>query len=419
MRIRTRSDSGSSALAGISGTEYYSSGTYPNNEQAERSWGPYSVKSSTPWSLEERCEDVVSHKWREAISNGKILNNNFYHYKSYCVPPQPTPVYRSTLGYYGHDFPVGVVYSGTLLPESKHLGTYLDWQDDAEWKERSAQSREKALNAAFAKASSTEWATNMVLAEANKTFASILSILYRALRLFRAVIRLNFRYLREEITLDNLSDRYLEIRYALRPLLYDVRDAENAFNAKFEKPFRRTFRGSDSFEDRFHDTIVTNPSSSYELDVERTMEIHTSSRAGVMCDVTVSKISIFGTDQILETAWELVPFSFIVNWFIDVGSKIAAWTPNAGIRPLAHWSTSRTQGVRCNKFDAPRVTDPNMDFDSTFNWTGEMHETWTSIKRDVELPLDVLPSLNINLDTFKIIDLVLILRKLLPKIARL
>jgi len=47
----------------------------------------------------------------------------------------------------------------------------------------------------------------------------------------------------------------------------------------------------------------------------------------------------FSWESIPITAWELIPFSFVVDWFVNFGDYIQALTPKLGIKGLSSWTT--------------------------------------------------------------------------------
>jgi hypothetical protein len=47
--------------------------------------------------------------------------------------------------------------------------------------------------------------------------------------------------------------------------------------------------------------------------------------------------------QIPAAIWEIIPFSFVVDWFVNVESFIRAVTPKADVHRLAEWVTIETE----------------------------------------------------------------------------
>jgi len=68
----------------------------------------------------------------------------------------------------------------------------------------------------------------------------------------------------------------------------------------------------------------------------------------------------------LSVAWEAVPFSFVVDWFANVGQCLSAMTDFAGFSVTRSWTTDRLTMTRSYTFDQ-------------MNGTGsEYHEQYSS-----------------------------------------
>lgn len=124
-------------------------------------------------------------------------------------------------------------------------------------------------------------------------------------------------------------------------------------------------------------------------------------------------LAIWGIDQPLESIWELVPFSFILDWFFNIGNVISSWSLNPSLRPISSWVTvSELQTVTYllnNGINGNRTHDWK-----TFVWTDGYYQATRLIQERFPNPArPILPSLKINLDIGKITDLATIGYKLL------
>lgn len=139
-----------------------------------------------------------------------------------------------------------------------------------------------------------------------------------------------------------LSDNWLSYRYAVRPLVNDIGDAAEAVQHVISKhkPIWRTARGYASASDDTSDsgTIGSAPGLTYTWSTESSRS--TQVRAGVLYAYKRSP-DTFGTSmsRIPVTGWELIPFSFVADWFVNIGPWIEAITPKAGIQVLGSWTT--------------------------------------------------------------------------------
>jgi hypothetical protein len=124
---------------------------------------------------------------------------------------------------------------------------------------------------------------------------------------------------------------------------------------------------------------------------------------------------VWGVDQPLESIYELIPFSFILDWFFNFGNWIAMWTGNAGISPLASWIMESHERIETIlTFDWNVIPDDGSIVSSLT--VSEPGECLCSVKYQRRIPSPyrpLFPPFNVRLDGAKILDLVTIGKKLL------
>lgn len=130
--------------------------------------------------------------------------------------------------------------------------------------------------------------------------------------------------------------------------------------------------------------------------------------------------AIWGLDSPIEAAWELVPFSFIIDWFTNIGDIIGALILNPGLTPLSSWVTetishsvtrTATGVVDYLAKDPPNCWARTTALEALDPFCKT--SSWYTVKRRVPLAERYsLPSLNLNLNIAKLTDLALIARKL-------
>lgn len=116
-----------------------------------------------------------------------------------------------------------------------------------------------------------------------------------------------------------LASRWLWYRYGLMPLVYSIRDFVKANNAKDTKLKWYSERQSGSWtynkEDEFEwDHGPFSLSCNYDIDVK----IAAYGYAGSQTKPALFRIAP------LTTSWELLRFSFVVDWFVNVGSFLTS-----------------------------------------------------------------------------------------------
>lgn len=128
------------------------------------------------------------------------------------------------------------------------------------------------------------------------------------------------RFLNPRTVPDRLADRWLEYNYAFKPLASDIYGAVNLHN-----------EGLKSSPDGFFQTrrtIRDKPTYSYNDGYfVFTSKADVTYRATIRCRINKSHIramTLLGLDDPLRIAWELTPFSFVVDWMLPIGNYLEA-----------------------------------------------------------------------------------------------
>jgi len=155
-----------------------------------------------------------------------------------------------------------------------------------------------------------------LLAEMHKTVDLFTGARSRAVALINKARRLDMR------RLEAISDAWLEWRYGWRILGYDIQSAIETFN----HPFRDEIaEGRAGLTVNGAPLVVNHPFSGYYVshDYMETIERSVSVRASVAIQYSYSSLNAGLSLPI--TAWELIPFSFVSDWFVSIGDVIAAY----------------------------------------------------------------------------------------------
>lgn len=141
-----------------------------------------------------------------------------------------------------------------------------------------------------------------------------------------------------------ISEKWLEYRYLFTPIYLTAKSIYDSWDPP-PPPERETFRGYKTY-DESSSTTSSSPAgsgwvySTLHFNVHRTVSV----RAGTLTElVRASPIQKNrfggGADDILSAGWELIPFSFVVDWFANVGELFRAVSPMVGRRELCRWVT--------------------------------------------------------------------------------
>lgn len=124
---------------------------------------------------------------------------------------------------------------------------------------------------------------------------------------------------------DNLSGRWLEYSYAVTPLLNDIYGATELFNEGLKKRYIISARSSvtQTLESR-------NTSTTYSVSAHGTSIYRARIRA-LLREEDVHALNLLGLQNPEEVAWELVPFSFVVDWGLPIGTWLQAMNAHLGL----------------------------------------------------------------------------------------
>jgi hypothetical protein len=124
--------------------------------------------------------------------------------------------------------------------------------------------------------------------------------------------------------LRNLGSRWMEYRYAIMPLFYTLKDVNELVNDNGAR--YKTSRKRETVD--ASNTGVDLPTSGFYLERHVTGSIIVASTTKGRYD-TDGLRSLYArriSTNPFSTAWELVPLSFVVDWFLNIGEVITAAT---------------------------------------------------------------------------------------------
>jgi hypothetical protein len=139
-------------------------------------------------------------------------------------------------------------------------------------------------------------------------------------------------------------------------------------------------------------TYVGIGSPTWGGDSKYSLENKTKARAGLLLEVTLKAQGLqsvgLGRYDPLLTAWELTPFSFVFDWFVDIGGFLESLSALEGYVVLAGYSShveaitgdavfSGTSAVRA-------VSDPPK---SRIAWRHYRRDTWDGSALVITMPL--------------------------------
>jgi hypothetical protein len=116
-----------------------------------------------------------------------------------------------------------------------------------------------------------------------------------------------------------LANDYLSYRYGWRTLMFDIKDIYDKCQ-KLQSGIQRVRRKAHG-ERVFSDTRDWQTEAGDYFEIHHVYdEIKTSLRGNVIADIDIPQFQF----NPFQTAWELIPYSFVLDWFVSVGKTIAA-----------------------------------------------------------------------------------------------
>lgn len=193
------------------------------------------------------------------------------------------------------------------------------------------------------------------------------------------------------------ADAWLEYRYGWKPLIGDTQsiiDASHKLVAQVGKR-RLTARASEEIKFELSDPFEMPIYPPLKAVGVRTARGHEQAHAGVIYEAKpqtkVQQLTAMlglRPQDVPATLWELTPWSFVVDWFVNVGPWLRAVTPNPEVTVLGNWVTY--------------VSRRTMTYSGmlTYTWNGTftypmpgMSNGYDFVERKVNQPLTTTPVL--------------------------
>jgi hypothetical protein len=148
-------------------------------------------------------------------------------------------------------------------------------------------------------------------------------------------------------------DLWLQYRYGIRPAVKSVNGIIEAMTKQRGKR-RQTYRGKyNLFKNDSVASVGGNWSTQFPILDNSSDEVII--RAGILMEEAVEISTSLGLDAsgMLAVPWEIVPFSFVADWFINVGDFLQSLQPYLTKHPLATWYTLTRTQTRIWKISGP------------------------------------------------------------------
>lgn len=169
--------------------------------------------------------------------------------------------------------------------------------------------------------------------QARQTVNDLSELTSTALRLYRGFRTANLTLVKEALLNGNrmsraLAERYLLWIYGIKPLLGDIYSTHELLTKQIvtEQLFRVRSAGSISNGRNFRANTVPQASQCTQIEqLKAAITLWFRLKSSTL--VTISK---FGLTNPLAVAWEVLPWSFVIDWLVPVGSTLEALSAPMG-----------------------------------------------------------------------------------------
>lgn len=184
----------------------------------------------------------------------------------------------------------------------------------------------KLLDKLREKIQGSDFNAAVFLAELGESIGTIANVANHLYRVFSNLYRLRIRNALLELKSTSgrqrkrfrkeLSDQVLEIQYGVRPLLKDVESAAQYLGHRLgSSPLQTMYRASRTAKG------VVNSSVPFVFFDENRV----STTVGIIAIIKeIDQVQLVGLTDPASVIWEKIPFSFVADWFIPIGSFLSS-----------------------------------------------------------------------------------------------
>jgi hypothetical protein len=380
-------------------------------------------------------EDIETPNFHQLMKEGKIINNPYnslYRQTARAgVSSRCKEKYVQAPGrwadYYGKRDVIPSINQANLL----YLNGAFKYQTDIDYL------IDKTLLSSAASVNAQSMDALVTIAEMKRTvgfltgsFSAGLKQLVSTKKRFLAVCRKRGRAVGsiQDMIRNNhdlWANLWLGTRYGLMPLLFDIEkgiDAVNSLGKPLRKRYSSTLLGEKTDTWSLDGLSINRALEKYHLatislDFTETSRWEVSS--GVLAEWTIRDINpahAFGLHAVPMAVWELVPYSFVVDWFIGIGRFIEAWQPTPDVIAQARWTViRRTSRVRAVYQPGSLVVYDDAEFNiKRVDYASyQFYEKYTERIADPSVPILPQVSSILDLGVSKIGDLIALANQLL------
>ena len=374
--------------------------------------------------------DTVTDNWTKRRANGEIIVNSMVHATSMMSSSMSLSYTLRKFSYpdmtIQSSSSVSVLSgaTGRLRLPGKTIATRWFESGDAhdqmlaDFDISSAIAVESAtLARCLSRAASSDALALVTFAELNKTLGIFHDVAKQAVAFHKVITRMtdvDKKFLRKANLRDMkrsgliAAQAWLAYRYGLMSAYYDIMSWVDAKH-KIGRPRRARFASQTATEYDSGPQISSSAGTWSTETVVKRFKRYTTTSAGCIVgfDLDGSMAENYGVLNLLSTGWELIPYSFVLDWFVDVGERLAA-LEGKFLRPvLGSWITHRHTLYEYSTFDG----EGRSYNDGLFHYnslglidSSSKTDTCQVVVRSANPSLSALPQLKVNLNWRRLAD---------------
>lgn len=172
--------------------------------------------------------------------------------------------------------------------------------------------------------------------------------------------------LRNLVHLKTLADNFLTVEYGILPTIGDIESIMGAFKRMGPYVDRNGF---DVYTASHRDSLDID-AMSYQL--EQHIKLAIADEDDEFLSL-IARVESFGFLPTFKNLWDLIPYSFVLDWFIDVGEFLKRVDTNLRIMRLEiRYVTSSRKTITSGTLPV----DPEIPFEGTIQWVH--YQRWVS-----------------------------------------
>lgn len=270
---------------------------------------------------------------------------------------------------------------------------------------------DRCLLNAYSKVAASEATGLVTLAEGKKTIAMLAKPFGNAMTLLKKV-NYRFQVLRRlGVNVHNAArTAWLEYRLGWKPLLFDIRNLMDAYNSRLDEDayfgVRKVARSGTE--------VAAERPVFWDGSFESLVNVRLRGNITVKVRVSAGVIYRLKDDSAFEyenrrygmrlsdvpsTLWELVPASFVIDRFLEVGTWLNAIVPKPGVTELGNWvSVKTTTKTNTRVVNAEQLValPPEYNQYRLRSAGGHYEDELFKSERHIDYPKPILPAMNPN-----------------------